>query len=341
MFLQRPSIATAWNGLYITMMKPRSFLYILIVLFATIGACTREPGLSSKPVVKVGERQLSAKAFAEILSRKLKGLDALSAKDPANLQQAKEAILQNFIVDSITADFAKSLGITVTDEELDAEVNSVRSGYPDDLSFRNELAKESISLSAWRESLQAFLLAKKVFKKIGENLPKSTESEIRAHYEKNKESYRRKERIFLRQIVMDDLTKANFIHEELTKTKKSDFVALAKKYSVSPEGKDGGAVGWVERGSVDIFDKAFQLTLGRPSAVLESAYGFHIFKVERRAPPGVASLDEVRAQIVQLLQAKKEQTEFKNWLDKQLHSVKVSRDRELISSISVETKGKK
>ena len=116
---------------------------------------------------------------------------------------------------------------------------------------------------------------------------------------------------------------------------------LAKKYSVSPEGKNGGEVGWIERGSVDIFDKAFLLPLGGVSQVLESAYGFHLFKTERKAAAGIASLDEVRPQIIQLLQAQKEQIEFMGWLDKQLKVVRILKNSELIAAIGVETKGQK
>ena len=110
---------------------------------------------------------------------------------------------------------------------------------------------------------------------------------------------------------------------------------------MAPEAKSGGLVGWVERGSVDIFDKAFLLPVGGTSQVLESSYGFHIFKVERKAAPGYASVDEVRSQVLQALAGKREQAEFSSWLDKQIRASKVLRDNDLISAISVETRGQK
>jgi peptidyl-prolyl cis-trans isomerase C len=74
---------------------------------------------------------------------------------------------------------------------------------------------------------------------------------------------------------------------------------------------------------------------------LESAYGFHIFKTERKAAEGYSSIDEVRTQIIHQLMAQKEQVEYMGWLDKQIRKSKILRNNELIQAISVETKGQK
>jgi len=320
----------------------KSWLFYIILSLLLPGllvGCVPGSRLTNAVVVQVNDHKMTSKDMADLLARQLKSLDALAAKDPTNLSRAKDEIVRNFIINNISVDYAKTSGIVLSDSELDAEVNATRATYPDDLSFRRELAGEGLSLNEWRDEVRTSLIAKKVFQKIGEKIQKPTETEIKAYFDKNKEHFRRKDRIYLRQIVLDDLTKAQAVHDEVAKNK--DFGELAKKYSVSPEGKQGGVVGWIEKGSVDIFDKAFQLPLGGASAVLESAYGFHIFKAERHAAAGIASLDEVRPQIIELLQAQKEQIEFMGWLDKQLRSVRVLKNPELIRAISVETQGQK
>ncbi|GIL17201.1 MAG: hypothetical protein BroJett040_09520 [Oligoflexia bacterium] len=295
--------------------------------------------VGSQVVLQVNEHKLTAKDFAEQLVVGLKSFDALAAKDPNNIARAKNDVIKNFILQSIIKDYAKLQNIQISDSELEAEVNSVRSGYPDDLAFRRMLAQEGLSLSGWKESLRQTLVDQKVFKIIGEKIPKPTTEEIKRYYDDNKDKYRRRERIYLRQIIVDDLTKAQSIKDELGK--KQDFATLASKYSVAPEAKSGGVVGWVEKGSVDIFDKAFLLPVGGISQVLESSYGFHIFKVDRKAPAGYASIEEVRDQISQVILGKKEQAEFMGWLDKQIRTARVMKNTELIQSISVETRGTK
>ena len=59
---------------------------------------------------------------------------------------------------------------------------------------------------------------------------------------------------------------------------------LAKKYSISPEGSQGGNVGWFEKGLSDVFEPAFHIKVGRRSPVVKSAFGYHIFEVVARKP---------------------------------------------------------
>lgn len=315
----------------------RSGLFIFTLLILT--SCNwGNRGISSKPVVQVNDHSLSAKEFSNQLARRLKNFNALAAKDPSNVARAKEDIIRVYILQALSEDYAKKNNISVEDAELEKELNSFRSSYPDDLSFRRVLAEENLSVSEWKEELRETLLYQKVFRQISSKIQNPTDAEVLRYFEDNKAQFKRQERIYLRQIISDELTKAQSIRDEL---KKKDFAELAKKYSVSPEAKNGGLVGWIEKGSVDIFDKAFSLPIGGMSQVLESPYGFHIFKVERRQPPGYAALPEVKAQITQALLGRKQQAEFSAWLDQQIRASRVLKDQELISAITVETRGQK
>lgn len=311
----------------------------MIFALAISGCDLSKNKVATKVVVQVNNRTLTAKELADRLARQVKNLDALTAKDPIQLRRIKDEIIRNFLIGSLTAEFADVQKITVSDSEVEKAANEVRSGYPDDIAFRKVLAQENVSLNDWKNDLKQQLVDKKVFALIGEKIQKPTEAEVKKFYQDNKEKYRRKERIFLLQIVVDDLAKAQAIKEELNK--KSNFSDLAKKYSISPEAKSGGRVGWVEKGAVDIFDKAFQLAVGGTSSVLESVYGFHIFKVERKAAAGYAQPEEVKEEIARLLSAQKEQAEFMGWLDRQIRQARILKNQEIIDSMSVETRGKK
>jgi peptidyl-prolyl cis-trans isomerase C len=318
------------------LVKTRFFIFFI---YSVLCGCTFNNGRVAASIsiaVQVNEHILSVKELSEKMARQLKNLDSLTAKDPNNVHRIKEEIIRNFILSSLTFDYAENQKINVSNTEIDKAANEVRGGYPDDLSFRRTLAEENISLSEWKGNIHQSLIDKKVFEKINEKVQKPSDIDIRKYYTENKEKFRRKERIYLLQIVSDELTKAQAIREEIGK--KKTFSELAEKYSVSPEGKNGGKVGWIEKGSVDIFDKAFLLPVGGVSPVLESAYGFHIFKVERKASPGYASIDEVRSEIVGLLLAQKEQAEFMGWLDRQIRLAKILKNQELINSITVETR---
>jgi peptidyl-prolyl cis-trans isomerase C len=309
----------------------------VFLVFILLSACTfRSTRIGSQPVIQVNNSTLSAKEFADKLARALKHFDSLAAKDPNNVQRAKDEIVRSFIMGSLIFDYAKGNNISVTPDELEKEVDRIRAAYPDDISFRRALADSGTSFSDWRIELGRSLLEKKVFSVIAAKVPAPTASELQKYYEANKEHFKHKDRVMIRQIVVDDISKAQAIREAV---KKKDFALIAKKYSVAPEGKAGGLVGWVEKGSVDIFDKAFSLSVGEVSPILESAYGFHIFKVEKKATAGYSSLDEVKKIVEQGLTGQREQAEFSGWLDKQLRSSRVLKDTDLIHSMQIETRG--
>lgn len=308
-------------------------LFIFMSL-ALAGCPSSYQKISTKPVEKVNDHVLTSKQFANQLARRLRNFDALAAKDPNNIHRIKEEILRDFLVKSLTLDWSRAQSIVISEATLDKEVDSLRANYPDDLSFRRALAQENLSFSEWREELRYSLVEREVFKKINEKVKAPTEEEIKRYYEDNKDRYKRKERIYLRQIVVDEDAKADAIKSDL---KSGDFAELARKYSITPDAKQGGVVGWIEKGTVDYFDPLF--SVGSGVQTIKSPFGIHLIRVEKKAAASTLTLEEVKPQIIRALRAQREQAEYVAWLDAQLRSSKVLKDYELMNSIKVDTRG--
>lgn len=312
------------------------FAGLFLLNLFLFGCPSSSPKILTKPVAQVNDHQLSTKEFADRLARRLKNLDALSAKDPVILQKAKSEILEDFTVQSLIVDWCRAKNIKVPDSDVDKEVEKIRAGYPDDLTFRRALAAENVSFSEWREGLRYSLIQRAFFASLREKLKSPSDEEVKKYFEENRAVFRKRERISLRQILTDEETKAEALKAEL---KKTDFATLAKKYSSAPEAKNGGLVGWIEKGSVDFFDPAFNMAIGSVSGIIKSPFGYHILKVEKKLPASAGSLDEARPEIVKNLMARREQAEFVAWLDGQIRSSRVQKDQVLIQSIKVETRG--
>jgi len=311
---------------------------ILIFVAAVLLVSCRSQSSSQKtqqPVVKVNSRVLTLKDFSNQVGRKLKDLDALSAKSVETVRFVKEEIIRSFITRSLILDYAASKNLTVSSVELDQEVKAVRATYPDDVTFRRTLAEESISFSEWQEQLRARLIEKKVFSLISENIRPPTQEQLNQYYLQNKDSFKTKERIYIRQILVEEQGKAEHLKSELRKQK---FETLAQKYSIAPEAKSGGVVGWIGKGEVDFFDPLFSYKIGAPGPVFKSPFGYHIVVVERRSPPSTQSFEEVKPRIMRQIYSLKEQALFTEWLDAQLRSSRVSRDNNLINAVQVDTK---
>lgn len=310
---------------------------IISLFLLTSGCFWKSTPVAEQVVIQVDDRTMNLKEFSDRLSRQLKNFDALAAKDPSQVDRARKSVIQEFLTESLFNRYAANHKVEVSAGEWDQEVNEIRSGFPDDISFRRALAEENLSLSEWRDRIRFLLMQKKIFAQFQKKAVVPSEEEMKKFYEENKEKYRHPERILLRQIVVDDLGKAQDIHAELKA--KGKFETLATKYSIAPEGKNGGLVGWIERGSLDVFDKAFSLSAGgATSQVLESTYGFHIFKVERKEPAGFRKFEDLKPLIRKILIGQQEQREYTQWMDEQLRSSRVSINRDLINSLKVETR---
>lgn len=279
---------------------------------------------------------MTLKEYAERLARALKTFDAVVARSPLQIQRSRDNIVREFLLASLMADFAREKKISVSDKEWDEEMSAVRLEYADDISFRKVLAEENISLAEWKDSVRQSVLKRKVFQTLGINIPKATDDELKKYFEEQKEKFKYKDRVLLRQIVVDDQGKAEDLLSELKK--KRDFIELAKKFSVGPERRQGGLVGWIEKGTMEQFDKAFNLSVGALSAIIQSPFGFHIFRVEKKESSGYRKFEEVRPLVEQLLAAQREQKEYTQWLDQQIRSAKVSVNYELMNQLKIETR---
>ncbi|MBN8535647.1 MAG: peptidyl-prolyl cis-trans isomerase [Deltaproteobacteria bacterium] len=292
--------------------------------------------VSNKPVAKVNNNILTVKEFSNLLAIRLKDLDSLAAKDPRVNERTKNEILNVFIVRSLMLDWAIKNKIDVLEEDVEREVKNIRSLYPDDLSFRRVLAEEGISFADWKINLKMNLLEKKVSQEINKKIKPSSEEELQTFYAENKESFRKKESVFIHQIVLKDEARAEFIRELLKKEKFSD---LSKKYSIGPEGQNGGILGWVEKGSIDFYDPVFKWPLNQVGAPIKTPFGFLIVKVEKKTPDSIPSFSEIKTKLERRIIELKEKSEYVSWMDTQLRSSKVYKDLELINSLKIETQG--
>ena len=310
----------------------------LLILFTMVlsGCSFSKQPLGEKVVLDVNGKRLTAQQFSQELAYRLKNHDALSAKDPRVVSRLKTAIADDFIVQTLSEEWAKENGVILKAEDLEEQIKAVQKNYPDDLAFQQALAEEGITFKAWRERLQASSLQRLIIKKLTEKVPEPSANDLQNYYNDNKEAFSVRESAQVRQILVATENDAKVIDDQLKKGKR--MVDLAKKYSISPEGPQGGNVGWLEKGLTEVFEPAFHMKVGQRSPVVKSAFGYHIFELLARKPSRTKTFPEAKDDIKRILLEKNEQSLYLAWLEAQTRKARVFKDQAFIDALQVETK---
>jgi peptidyl-prolyl cis-trans isomerase D len=148
--------------------------------------------------------------------------------------------------------------------------------------------------------------------------PQVSDADIQAYYNQHKEQYQVKEQSKVRHILIAVPQGADAKADAAAKQKAEDllkqirgganFAELAQKNSDDPGSKtQGGELGWLDRGrTVPEFDKvAFTLPVGQTSDVIRTQFGYHILQVEDRKTAHLRPLEEVKSEIVPVLEQQK------------------------------------
>ncbi|OHB60145.1 MAG: hypothetical protein A2168_07590 [Planctomycetes bacterium RBG_13_50_24] len=143
---------------------------------------------------------------------------------------------------------------------------------------------------------------------VCKELPKPSQAAIRKYYEENQEQFKSGERARVAHIVKyvnwqtDEQTAYEAISQAYGELKSGVvFEAVVDKHTDCAD--SGGDLGFVMKGQMveEFEDVVFNLGAGQVSDIFRTRFGFHIAKVYAREPAAVASLENVKDRITELL----------------------------------------
>jgi parvulin-like peptidyl-prolyl isomerase len=125
-----------------------------------------------------------------------------------------------------------------------------------------------------------------------------SDAEVEQFYESHLADFRKTEEIQLFQILVKEREKLLKIRQELLK-QPSRYEEVARRESISPEAANGGAMGFFEKGMLpqEMEDVVFSLQVNEISPIVESPYGFHLFKITKKRKARMLLLAAVKDEI--------------------------------------------
>jgi len=238
------------------------------------------------------------------------------------ISEARQKIIEQLIEDKLIYSEAKKYNISIDDKDIDEKIQETmkRAGGKEEL--EKALAEQQMTLKDLRARYKEQALSRRLIEqKVGSKII-LTPVEIEDYYAKNIDRFAQPEEVLVRNIMIkpgDDPARAATLVREISKRIKEgcDFGGLAKIYSQGPGADDGGLMGYVKRGEMmpEIDDAIFKLKEGEVSGVVQTAVGYHIFKVEEKKVGMVRSLKDARKDVEEALFMEKMNQKAKAWVN--------------------------
>jgi parvulin-like peptidyl-prolyl isomerase len=240
------------------------------------------------------------------LDRVRRGEDGEAAQvDAKDTPHLARALLDGLIDRAIVLQRAKTAGLQVSEAEVqratEAMADEARKGGA---AFNDQLAKAGQTQEQLAEETRERLLAEKYV--AGETVKeRASPAEARAWFDQHRADFEEPEQVHCLQIALRTPDEAKSVLDQLRAG--AAFDKLARQVSTSPDGRQGGDLGWFARGTMPkVFDDAcFSLGAGKLSGVVASPYGFHVLKVLGRRPAKALAFKEVQAEAARRATAEK------------------------------------
>ena len=258
-----------------------------------------------------------------------------SAAGPGGEPDEGRVVLRVGAVTYSGSDFSRYVRETIggSVRELDAvALSNLFDQFADDMILLQAALEEGVALTAeekkayleesepgtWTEEEKASLLAsdsgplidKIRIQKYIQGLSRDIgvpDDEVRAYYEGHPDEFSLPERVQVSQILVPTEPEAVEVWEKVRFSDEEGFRMTARAQSVGPEAAAGGEMGIFQKGQLPLEMEAavFGMQEGEVSPVVESSYGFHIFRLDRKFPPEHISLENAGPSIRQKIRARK------------------------------------
>jgi len=279
-------------------------------------------------VITVGETNITEEQF----KKDIKDLSLEMGIEEKEIGRFVEPLIDRMVDDYLVLEYGRTQGITLSEKEFHAAVAEVKDDFQDGV-FANILLKRYIDFDEWKEGLRRQLLIRKIMKTASVGMAPTTFHEIKSYFDSHQKAYQRPQMVKLRQIVVQSREEAARILKRLHEGQ--DMEQLARELSITPEGKNGGDMGWIPEDQLEesIGRAVSSLSVGKLSAIVKTPYGYHIIKVSDRRPPGIMAFSEAMEEVESEVLVRKRAAFYRSWFKTLKARFPVTINKELVKTM--------
>jgi peptidyl-prolyl cis-trans isomerase C len=309
-------------------------LHLGLLLVCALPACRRhEPAAAApQPVAAVVDgTSIPLSAVQREIDRLRRGsgpavvdgLEAAPKVESKDVPQLGRALLDSLIDRTLLVGRARLAGMTVSDAEVQRAMDALaESARASGQTLAERVSQDGQTPESLAEETRDRLLAEKwVADQTRGERPSAAEA--RAFFETHRSEFDTPEQAHALQILVSTAEEAKSLLDQIRKG--ASFEELAKAHGRSPDARKGGDLGWFARGTMPkpFDDACFSLKPGQVSGVVQSSYGYHLFKLLAKRPPRKRSIDEVQAEVIRRAFLEKKTHAERQLLDQVRKSAKI------------------
>ncbi|MBI2471770.1 MAG: peptidylprolyl isomerase [Planctomycetes bacterium] len=276
-------------------------LCLLVISFQRGGSSAEKKHQHDEVIATVNGKKIT---HEDIANR----LESFKNADTETLNTIKQEIIDQLITDILLEEFIDRQGLIVAPEEIDREVDQVRSnitGNQKDTgqSLEKVLASIGSDMGEFKRGIKHSLALEKYFHN------KLDDQTLEKYFEGNKSLFNG-ESVKVSHILVDTRTlktqeELSHALEQIKSVKReidrgAAFDEMAKKHSDCPSAQNGGDLGFIQRkGNLakSFLDTAFSLRTGQVSEPVQTEFGYHLIKVTEKKDGANVKFGDVKEKI--------------------------------------------
>lgn len=299
--------------------KLLAVLFVLVLIPVWIG-CGGLPKSAVAEVSDNGKDKVITREDLDKAIEELKQQYSGSIPEPGTPEYTtiEKQVAERLVNEEILWFEADKMGITVSDEEVNTQIDQYKEQSGGEEQFNAKLAESGMTLDRLKEQIRKNLLFQKLYPEVTKDASQVTDEQALKYYNENKTQFQKPETRKVSHILVKDEATANAVTARLNAGE--DFAVVAKEVSIDPGSKDkGGDLGDVPTegsGFVAEFEAAMKTAaVGQNTAPVKSQFGYHIIRVASITPAGQQTFEEVKADLVQGLVTENQRTAFEAWFE--------------------------
>lgn len=228
--------------------------------------------------------------------------------------------LEGMISDEIIRQEAEKADITVTQDEIDAEMAVYEENYGGAEGLASAIETSGMTMEDLENEMETYL---KIEKLIGPDI-EITDEAIQTYFEENKAALGQSAEVEASHILTETKEQAEEVAKKLADG--GDFAKLAAEYSIdTATAENGGELGSFGEGEMAAeFEKAaFAMKPDEISEPVETEFGFHVIKVTGKTEAAEATLEGSKEKIKEILFDEALNSEYAAWLAEKQESYNI------------------